>query len=104
MLNVDDPDFWKQCKKCFVSYPTNVGTRDQNETWFSENHQHDRSAVAREFYYILPIPQPNGESNKLVPVRYPFKNLKYADERGINSIHFDAEEYEGLSDTVIKVV
>jgi len=46
--------------------------------------------VAREFYYILPISQPDGTHNALVSLT---ENV--ADERGIKRIEIDATKYNG---------
>ena len=54
MLMVEDPAFWGLANQCFTSIP--AGVLGKTELWFSKNHDHDTGAVAREFYYILPIP------------------------------------------------
>ena len=102
MIMVEDPKFWELANESFISIP--AGELGKREQWFSENHDHDTGAVAREFYYILPIPQPDGTHNTLVPVTKPYNNTNVADERGIKWIEIDATKYKGTQTMVLRML
>ena len=39
MLKANNNKLWKDCIKCFKSYP--ISDRTKVEEWFSDNHNHD---------------------------------------------------------------
>ena len=95
---VEDPKYWELANQCFTSLP--AGVLGKTEKWFTENHDHDTGAVAREWYRIFPIPhflmeKPDGRNNTLNPVMKPYLNPYVSDERGIKHIEIDATKYNG---------
>ena len=104
MIHVNNETEWERCIDCFSSYPRVVGDGDESngrQIWFTPNHTHDTGAVRSSPLYILPFAASLLGNNENALVN---NHTATADERGINAIIVDPENYTSSETTEFKVI